>query len=158
MAILIGTYDCKADDKGRVVLAAQLKKQLANVIENGFVLKRSVFKPCLELYPRIEWEKTLQSVDEISRFTGDNNSFIRLLNVSVRLIDIDAGGRILIPKDLMVQVGIEKDLVISSAINMLEIWDKSKYEETIQNEMANFAALAEKVMGNKGSSNGNSVP
>lgn len=158
MAILIGTYDCKADDKGRVVLAAQLKKQLANVIENGFVLKRSVFKPCLELYPRIEWEKTLQSVDEISRFTGDNNSFIRLLNVSVRLIDIDAGGRILIPKDLMVQVGIEKDLVISSAINMLEIWDKSKYEETIQSEMANFAALAEKVMGNKASSNGNSVP
>lgn len=157
MTSLIGTYDCKADDKGRLMLAAQLKKQLANVLQDGFVLKRSVFKSCLELYPRNEWEKTVQSVDQLSRFTSDNNSFIRLLNYGVRLIEIDNSGRILIPKDLMLQVGIDKEIVLSSAINMIEIWDKTKYEETIQSELADFAKLAEKVMGNQNANHGNNV-
>lgn len=155
---LIGTYDCKADDKGRLMIAAQLKKQLATVLQDGFVLKRSVFKPCLELYPRNEWEKTIQSVDQLSRFTSDNNSFIRLLNYGVRLIEIDNSGRVLIPKDLMLQVGIDKEVVLSSAINMIEIWDKTKYEETIQNELADFAKLAEKVMGNTNGAHGNNIP
>ncbi len=51
---LIGTYECKADAKGRLMFPSALKKQLAPVMQNGFVLKRAVFQPCLELYPMSE--------------------------------------------------------------------------------------------------------
>jgi len=51
---LIGTYECKIDAKGRVMLPSALKKQLLPILEKGFVLKRSVFQPCLELYPMDE--------------------------------------------------------------------------------------------------------
>jgi MraZ protein len=40
---IIGTYECKVDAKGRLLLPAPLKKQLAASLQNGFVLKRSVF-------------------------------------------------------------------------------------------------------------------
>ena len=55
MINIIGTYECKADAKGRVMFPAALKKQLKNVMGDGFVIKRSVFNKCLEIhmYPKL---------------------------------------------------------------------------------------------------------
>ena len=44
MQHLIGTYECKADPKGRVMLPVALKKQLIANINQGFGLKRAEFK------------------------------------------------------------------------------------------------------------------
>ena len=50
MNTLIGTYECRADVKGRLMLPVALKKQLSSNMGKAFVLKRAVFQPCLELY------------------------------------------------------------------------------------------------------------
>ena len=60
---------------------------------------------------------------------------------------MDSTGRLLVPKDLMVFSGISKDIVVSSAINIVEIWDKDKYEQAIDDAADDFADLAEEVMG-----------
>ena len=52
------------------------------------------------------------------------------------------------PKDLVVFASISKDLVLSSAVNIVEIWDKDLYEKSISGEDLDFADLAEAVMGN----------
>jgi len=144
---LIGTYECKADAKGRLMLPAAYKKQLDSVLGNGFVLKRSVFQPCIELYPKSEWDIMMQKVNKLNRFKKKNNDFIRRFTAGVKEIDIDATGRILIPKDLIAFAGIEKELVLSSAINIIEIWDKTKYEKAVDEATEDFADLAEEVMG-----------
>ncbi len=149
MINLIGTYECKADDKGRLMVAAQLKKQLTPVLTEGFFLKRSVFQKCLELYPKAEWNVMMQKVNKLNRFKKKNNDFIRLFTAGVKEIEIDANGRILIPKDLMSYAGIGKDLVLASAVNIIEIWDKTKYEEAVNSALDDFADLAEEVMGNQ---------
>ena len=61
---------------------------------------------------------------------------------------MDASGRLLIPKDLCGFAGIEKQVVLSSAVNIIEIWDKEKYESAIDDAAVDFAELAEEVMGN----------
>ena len=76
MNTLIGTYECKVDAKGRLMLPVAFKKQLASVVEKGFVLKRAVFQPCLELYPMQEWESMMQNVNKLNRFKKKNNDFI----------------------------------------------------------------------------------
>ena len=43
MNTLIGTYECKVDAKGRLMLPVAFKKQLASVMEKGFVLKACRF-------------------------------------------------------------------------------------------------------------------
>lgn len=144
---LIGTYECKADAKGRLMLPAAYKKQLASVLNDGFVLKRSVFQPCVELYPKSEWDKMMQKVNKLNRFKKKNNDFIRRFTAGVKEIEIDATGRILIPKDLTAFAGIEKELVLSSAINIIEIWDKTNYEKAVDEATDDFADLAEEVMG-----------
>ena len=148
MVNLIGTYECKADTKGRLMLPSAIKKQLSSVLQNGFVLKRSVFQPCLELYPLEEWNVMMEKVNKLNRFVKKNNDFIRRFTAGVKIIELDVSGRMLIPKDLYSFAGISKELVLSSSVNIIEIWDKNKYETAIDVATIDFAELAEEVMGN----------
>ena len=147
MYTLTGTYECKADIKGRLMLPVALKKQLAGSMGNGFVLKRAVFQPCIELYPAQEWEALMQKVNKLNRFKKKNNDFIRRFTAGVKVVDLDASGRLLIPKDLLGFAKIEKEIVVSSAVSIVEIWDKTQYEKAIDDAASDFAALAEEVMG-----------
>ena len=150
MINLIGTYECKVDAKGRLMISSAFKKQLSPILQEGFVLKRAVFQPCLELYPMQEWNEVMDKVNSLNRFVKKNNDFIRRFTACVRFIELDASGRLLIPKDLCQFAGIQKQIVLSSAINIIEIWDKDNYEKAIDDAASDFASLAEDVMGNTG--------
>ncbi len=145
---LIGTYECKADVKGRLMLPSSMKKQLSPALREGFVLKRAVFQPCLELYPMSEWNLLMQKVNKLNRFVKKNNDFIRRFTAGVKIVELDNSGRLLIPKDLHSFAGISKEVVLSSAVNIIEIWDKKRYEKAIDDAAVDFAELAEDVMGN----------
>lgn len=146
LSTLIGTYECKADAKGRLMLPVALKKQLGD-LNNGFVLKRSVFQSCLELYPMEEWSVMIAKINKLNRFKKKNNDFIRRFTAGVKMVEIDANGRLLIPKDLIGFAQIKKEIVLSSAVNIVEIWDKELYENALENATDDFADLAEEVMG-----------
>jgi MraZ protein len=148
MISLIGTYECKADVKGRLMLSSALKKQLAPVLQEGFVLKRSVFQSCLELYPMAEWNTMMSKVNKLNRFVKKNNDFIRRFTAGVKIVELDASGRLLIPNDLQKFAGITKEVVLSSAVGIIEVWDKDKYEVAIDEATLDFGELAEQVMGN----------
>lgn len=145
---LIGTYECKVDAKGRLMISSAFKKQLSPVLNEGFVIKRAVFQPCLELYPMQEWNLMINKMNKLNRFVKKNNDFIRRFTAGVKIVELDASGRLLIPKDLCQFAGIKKRLVLSSAINIIEIWDKDAYEKTIDDTAIDFASLTEEVMGN----------
>lgn len=147
MTNFIGTYECKADTKGRVMLPVALKGQLAPMLQQGFVVKRAVFQNCLELYPMEEWNAMMQKIGKLNRFNKKNNDFIRRFTAGVKMVEVDATGRFLIPKDLITFAGISKEIVLSSAVNIIEIWDKEKYEQAIDDATGDFAELAEEVMG-----------
>ncbi|GAB1404025.1 division/cell wall cluster transcriptional repressor MraZ [Lentimicrobium sp.] len=144
---VIGVHDCKVDTKGRLMLPSALKSQLEAVLSDGFIIKRSIFQPCLELYPRQEWNAAVKDVNKLNRFVKKNNDFIRVFMAGVREVEADNTGRILIPKDLAIFAGIAKEIVLASAINIIEIWDKEKYEASVSEHIHDFSALAEEVMG-----------
>lgn len=147
MHSLIGTYNCKVDAKGRMMIPAGMKKQLMSILDDGFVLRRSVFQKCLELYPMAEWQLLMQKMNKLNRFKKKNNDFIRRFSAGARIIEVDGNGRLLIPKDLTVFANISKDIVISPSINIIEIWDAALYEQSIDDAALDFADLAEEVMG-----------
>jgi MraZ protein len=145
---LIGMYECRADAKGRLMLPSGLKKQLAAELQEGFVLKRSVFNACLELYPLAEWNFVMADVNKLNRFVKKNNDFVRMFTAGVRMVDADSTARIQIPKDLINFAGIQKQIVLASVGNIVEIWDKDQYEKTVNDASVDFGLLAEEVMGN----------
>ena len=148
MINLIGTYECTVDNKGRIMIPAQLKKQLDGFTKEPFILKRSVFQNCLELFPYSEWKLMMDKVNKLNRFVKKNNDFIRMYTAGVKSIDLDSNGRLLVPKDLIAISKLKKNVVLSSSINIIEIWDKDEYEKSINNPKVDFAKLTEEVMGN----------
>ena len=96
-----------------------------------------------------EWESMVSQVNKLNRFVKKNNDFIRSYMSGLKILEIDSTGRILIPKDLISFAGISKNLVLASSVNMIEIWDKNQYEETVKESLVDFGSLAEEVMGNQ---------
>ncbi len=148
MPNLIGTYDCKADAKGRLTMPSDLRKQLAPILSEGFVLRRSVFQKCLELYPMKEWDLLMNDIKKLNRFQKKPDDFVRRFMAGARLVDLDNTGRLLVPKDLKAFANISKNVVLTSAISFIEIWDKEAYEAIINDAVEDFSDLAEEVMGN----------
>ena len=158
MTSIIGTYECKADVKGRIMLPSALKKQLKDVLNEGFVIKRSVFNKCLEIHPLSDWNKVIDQVNRLNRFVKKNNDFIRSYMSGLKMVDIDSSGRLLIPKDLFQYAHLNKHIVLSSSVNMIELWDKNKYEDSVAKTLVDFGDLAEEVMGGQSNTDINDLP
>jgi len=148
MENLFGTYECKIDAKGRLLLPSLLKKQLAPFLDDGFVLKRSVFEKCLELHTMHEWKSVMSKINKLNRFVKKNADFIRRFTAGVKLIELDGTGRMLVTKDLIDFAVIKKEVVLTVTMNnIIEIWDKEKYYNDVINAEEDFGDLAQDVMG-----------
>ena len=141
----LGEYICKLDAKGRLTVPSGLKKQLDNEGREGFVLNRG-FEGCLCLYPHKDWLAVSKKLNDLNLFTIKNRAFVRKFQNGATKLDMDGNGRVLLPKDLQEFAGISKEVVLFAYADRIEIWDKAKYEEVMNEEMGDFATLAEEVM------------
>lgn len=148
MNYFLGEYECKLDTKNRMVLPAALKRQMPDVEREGLVVNRG-FEKCLVIYTRQEWSKIMEKLEVLNPFDKRNREFIRQFSRGATELNLDAAGRVLIPKALASYAGISSQVVLSSQLNKIEMWDKDTYEAKWEDEDFDFAALAEEVMGDK---------
>lgn len=141
-----GTYNCKADAKGRVMLPIALRNQMQPILKNGFYIKKSYYKECLELYPASEWEKVMAELDEKNRYDEEVDDFIRIFTAGLRPVEMDGTGRLLIAKEVMAMAGIKKEVKIAPIRKHLEIWDLEVYENAVVASKERKKELAAKVM------------
>ena len=149
MINLLGQFNCKADTKGRIMLPTALKKQLAPVFNNGFVLKRSMFQRCLELHPMEYWNDISKQLRAQNSFEKVNNTFFRIYTAGLAPVEIDATGRLQIPKNLVDFAGIDKEVVLTCSAGFIEVWDKDGYEKAIDVTDEEVAKMVEEAMGGK---------
>lgn len=147
MVSVLGTYECKLDAKGRFMFPVQFKNQMGEELKRGFVIKRSIFKKCLELFPIEQWQTETAMVSKLNMFRKKNADFVTKFMAGVKLVELDGTGRLLIPKDLLRYGDINKEIVLTSVVNRIEIWDSSQYELAVDYDPDDFAGLAEDVMG-----------
>ncbi|NOY48954.1 MAG: division/cell wall cluster transcriptional repressor MraZ [Chlorobi bacterium] len=147
MYSVLGTYECKLDAKGRFMFPVQFKNQMGEELEHGFVVKRSIFKKCLELFPKEQWHAETAMVGKLNMFIKKNADFVTKFMAGVKAVELDSTGRLLIPKDLLRYGVITKEIVLTSVVNRIEIWDKNLYEAAVDYNPDDFAGLAEDVMG-----------
>ncbi len=146
MKILIGTYYAKLDGHGRVMLPKGLREQLKDMEHRGFVLRRATFFENLELHPREEWEKWIKQLLQINKTSRKKVKLISLMNAGARLVYLDSNGRLQLPKDLIKIMGLKKEVVIASEGNILQIWDKDRYEQFWEENRESFPGLMEELL------------
>ncbi len=148
MSYLTGEFECKLDNKGRMMIPAGLKKKLPEAESEGLVINRG-FKKYLVIYTKQEWDKKLDELSKLNQYESKNIEFIRYFTRGATELSVDTTGRINLPKLLLDYAGIESDVVLTCQISKIEVWDRKAYNDMIDSEPENFAALAEEVMGDK---------
>lgn len=147
MSHLLGEYECKLDAKSRMVLPAALKRQMPDVEREGLVLNRG-FEKCLVIYTRGEWNKIIEKLDGLNSFDRKVRDFKRKFMRGATELNLDASGRVLIPKALAAYAGVRSEVVLACQVSKVELWDKKAYDAMWEDDEGDdFAALGEMLMG-----------
>lgn len=114
MTTFIGEYSCKLDAKGRFVFPAALKKQIPAAAQERFVVKKDIFENCLVLYTWDEWQRQNEIIRaKLNPYNKTHNNFIRGFYRGTAELELDASGRLLIPKRLFDEVGAEREIYLA---------------------------------------------
>ena len=142
----LGEYEATLDSKGRFLLPAAIKKQIAEEGNDQFIINRG-FEKCLSLYPSSNWEPIFNEISKLNDFDPKVRAFRRYFLNGATKMELDSAGRLLVPPNLKEHAGLEKDIVLVSAVNKIEIWDKIKYQQFFETfSPESFSDLADEVM------------
>jgi MraZ protein len=145
MIDLHGEFECRIDEKSRIILPMGLLKQIPKKSQDKFMIKRG-FEGCLNIFPWTEWEAESKKVSKVDLFREMDRNFMRNFMSGSADVALDGSNRILIPKTLLVYAHIDKDVVLTAFANIIEVWAKEEYEKQVNLPKADFAKLTEKVM------------
>ncbi|MBL7946495.1 MAG: hypothetical protein JNN32_10575 [Flavobacteriales bacterium] len=95
-----------------------------------------------------EWNRTSAQVASLNRFDPENVEFIRRFLNGATPVELDANGRLLIPKPLMAYAQLGKDIVFSGMGDRIEIWSEEQHKRALSGNV-DFKSLAAKVMAGK---------
>ena len=149
MANFLGEFECRLDSKARIALPAALRKQLPVEAESRFVVNRG-FERHLALYPLNEWQRVSAEINRLNLFVKKNRDFVRYFHRGATELELDASGRLLLPRRLLEYAGISETVILLAYANRIECWDAVVYEGLLSDEPADFARLAEEIMGGTG--------
>lgn len=142
----LGEYESTLDNKGRFLLPAGFRKQMPDDSSTRFVINRG-FEKCLSLFPIKSWEPIYAEISRLNDFDSKVREFRRYFLNGATIMEIDTAGRLLIPQNLKEHAGLEKDIVLVSAVNKIEVWDKTKYQQFFESFSPEvFSGLAQQVM------------
>ena len=140
---LIGEYNCKLDDKGRLSLPSKLRAQFPDSAGNQLVVNRG-FEKCLVLYTREDWLKETAKLNDADDFMSPEiRRFKRIFTNGANLVQIDNAQRILIPKKLLEFAELETDVVLSAFNHKVEIWSQENYEKELAADADLMSRLAQ---------------
>jgi MraZ protein len=144
---IVGQHGCKADAKGRINIPTALKNKLLPFMNDEFVIKRAVFKQCLELHPKVKFDEVMAKVMKKGGKGKQFDVFLMKFTAGLKEVPIDPDtGRLQIPKDLFDFAEIDKEVVLNAQHDKIEIWNKDKYEFVLESMSdQEYEAMAEDI-------------
>jgi len=128
----LGNIEAKTDAKGRIFVPAVFRKRLQSEGEEFLVLRKDIFQNCLVLYPGSVWENEIEQLrSRLSRWNKDQQQIFRQFVLDAERIEMDASGRILIPKRYLQMADIDVDVRFLGVDETIEIWAKGRLEQPL---------------------------
>ena len=147
----IGNIEAKSDSKGRVFLPACFRRILQSGGCDKVMLRKDVYQDCLVIYPEDSWNRQLDLLrSRLDKWNAGHQMIFRQFVADVEEINIDASGRILLPKRYMKMAGIQQEVRFIGMDDTIEIWAKEKVESPFMSP-EEFGRELEKIMTNNNS-------
>ena len=139
-APFLGTYTPRLDDKGRLILPAKFRSQLAP----GLVMTRGQER-CLFLLPMDEFRRMHEQIRQAPVTSKQARDYLRVFLSGASDELPDRQGRISIPPMLRKYAGLDRDVAVIGAGTRVEIWDLEAWETYLAEQEAGYAETAEEV-------------
>lgn len=137
--MFLGTHTPKLDEKGRLILPAKYRDELAE----GLVITRFQER-CLAIWPMQTFVEVAQTVRSATS-SQNVRDYQRMLASGASDETPDKQGRITIPPHLRAYAGLDKECVVVGAINRVEVWDAAAWEQYSEQKEPAYAELNETV-------------
>jgi MraZ protein len=139
-AMFLGTYTPRLDDKGRLILPAKFRGQLAP----GLVMTRGQER-CLFLLPLDEFRRMHDQIRQAPVTSKQARDYLRVFLSGASDELPDKQGRISIPPALRTYAGLDRDVAVIGAGTRVEIWDLAAWEAYLAEQESGYADTAEEV-------------
>ena len=138
--MFLGTHTPKLDEKGRLILPAKYRDELAD----GLVITRFQER-CLAIWPTAKFVEVTETVRNAATSQSGVRDYQRMLASGASDETPDKQGRITIPSHLRAYAGLDKDCVVVGAITRVEVWDAGAWERYSAEKESAYADLNETV-------------
>jgi MraZ protein len=139
--VFLGTHSPRLDDKGRLILPARFREQLAA----GLVVTRGQER-CLYVFPAREFERIHEQLRQAPVTSKQARDYLRVLLSGASDEVPDKQGRITLPTALRTYAGLDRDCAVIGAGSRVEIWDAGAWDRYLTEQETAFSETAEEVV------------
>ena len=139
--MFLGTHAPRLDEKGRLILPAKYREELAE----GVVITKGQER-CLYVFPQEEFTRITEALRTAPVTAKSVRDYSRVFFASASDELPDKQGRITLPVALRAYAGLERDCVVIGANTRLEIWDAAAWETYLQEQEDAFSDASEEVL------------
>jgi MraZ protein len=140
-AVFLGTHTPRLDEKGRLILPAKYRDELAE----GVVITKGQER-CLYVWPLAEFTRVTDAMRDAPVTGKGLRDYSRVLFASASDEVPDKQGRITVPPTLRGYAGLERDCVVIGANTRMEIWDAAAWEAYLGSQEESFSDASEEVL------------
>ncbi len=139
--MFLGTFTPKLDDKGRLILPAKFRDELAE----GLVVTRGQER-CLYVFSEAEFTRMHDRIREAPITSKQGRDYLRVFLSGAHAETPDKQGRLTVPATLREYAGLDRDLAVIGAGSRAEIWDAEAWQTYLDAQESAFAEIEEEVI------------
>jgi transcriptional regulator MraZ len=138
--MFLGSHEHSLDDKGRVIMPSRFRGKL----EEGVVMVLWL-EECVAVFPTGEFEKLAERVESLPQGSKEGRTMTRILFGHAYEAVPDRQGRLTIPPKLRQLAGLEREVVAVGVKNRVEIWDRDRWQKSMEGGIERYEQTAEKL-------------
>lgn len=139
--MFLGSYEPKLDDKGRLILPAKFREELAG----GVVMTRGQER-CLYVFSTREFENLHEKIRQAPVTSKQARDYQRVFLSGANAETPDKQHRVTIPANLRNYASLERELTVIGVGSRIEIWDSAAWEQYLNEQESAFANTEEEVI------------
>lgn len=138
---LTGTYHRTLDEKQRLAVPKRLRDELCDE-SNPVLYIAPETEQALTLYSNTEFKRRAETLAESLPQQASLRNYRRLYYSQAEQVEVDGQGRIRLPERLVSFAGLEQEVVLLGVHDHVEIWDRSRWQQFLDQHASGFDSLA----------------
>jgi len=123
MTQFVGTHFGKLDRKGRISVPAPFRAELEAAATSHLVFRISHQHPCIEARSRAVFQHMLDSILRLEHFSEEREILEAGLVADSTMLRLDGEGRLVLPEDMVGEIGLAENIAFLGKGDRFEIWD-----------------------------------